>query len=706
MKSRFLFVICSILGIAPAFGAVTLKVNTTNDEFGENLANCSLREAIEAVNTHSAFGGCIAGQRFGTNIVKLEAKEYILTRGEITLVSEVTIAGIGNNLEEKDSITGKKPKRHVPTTIINAQGKNRIFNSLVHKPPVTLNSLKLINGYSNDLGGAILAGGSVSTTNVVFENNIAQKDGGAIYLIGKSSTLSASESVWKNNNVIQGTGAALAMSCLDDLKPTSRTIDIFQSSIVLNGNTSAKSIIEACGVVTLNLKASTIGENTANSAGAVINFNNDTSVFSAFNLESSTIVQNKLASVINFNNIKNISTNFTVLAFNEGSACVGADNTKITYLGQRNLFQNCSYLNLSNADNSASSNVFLPSPLPVQFSDEFNPLGNYGGYTPTYLPKTTSTYVFNKGGGCIERIDQRGSSYPDEIICDLGAVERRVAVAIVDRDTAITNIKTNDRGIEINALDNDIPSETDLTDEQPDARGKIAKDANGKYLIELTTNSNGQCTIVHRTADDLLPLIRFDNGGILLSDTQNASCKYTFTDSNGNKATEGELLFKVENKIPVAGNDTFYLAAESPSLVMNVLANDNDDGDGQYGGLCKENTVKCNGGYYIRITSAPSLGTIEGDRRECPDFNETNKYVCYRGNLTYRPKNTLSPFNDTFTYVVYDTDLAISTPASVTIINETGQKAKDSSSSGSFGIFSVITLSTLLFLRRRKNHFV
>ncbi|MCB1674207.1 MAG: CSLREA domain-containing protein, partial [Pseudomonadales bacterium] len=51
MKSRFLFVICSILGIAPAFGAVTLKVNTTNDEFGENLATCSLREAIESVNT-------------------------------------------------------------------------------------------------------------------------------------------------------------------------------------------------------------------------------------------------------------------------------------------------------------------------------------------------------------------------------------------------------------------------------------------------------------------------------------------------------------------------------------------------------------------------------------------------------------------------------------------------------------------------------
>ena len=80
--------------------------------------------------------------------------------------------------------------------------------------------------------------------------------------------------------------------------------------------------------------------------------------------------------------------------------------------------------------------------------------------------------------------------------------------------------------------------------------------------------------------------------------------------------------------------------------------------------------------------------------------------MCYRGDLTYRPRNTFSPFNDSFTYVVYDTDLATSAAASVTIINGAGQKAKDSSSSGSLGIFSVITLSALLLLRRRKNHFV
>ncbi|MCB1659605.1 MAG: CSLREA domain-containing protein, partial [Pseudomonadales bacterium] len=506
MKSRFLFVICSILGITPAFGAVTLKVNTTNDEFGENLANCSLREAIESVNTHSAFGGCIAGQRYGTNIIQLEAKEYLLSRGEFTLISDVTISGVGSNFEEKDTITLIKPKRHAPTTTINAQGKSRFFNTAIYKPSITLNNIKLSHGYSEDIGGAVLAGGGISTFNVIFDNNIAKKDGGAVYLIGKSATLSTSSSLWKNNQVIQGSGAAIAMSCLDDLKPTTRTLEITQSSIVLNGSTTAKSVIEVCGVLTLNVKSSTIGENTANSAGAIINFNNETSSSSTFNIEASTLVQNKVAPVINFNNIKGITTSHSIIAFNEGTACNGIDNSKITYLGRYSLFQNCDFLNKANADNTTSNNVFLPTPLPVQFSDEFNPLANYGGYTPTYLPKTTSQYVFNKGGVCSERVDQRASSYPDEIICDLGSVERRVAVAIVDRDSVITNIKTNDRGIELSVLDNDIPSETDLADDQPDARGKIAKDTDGKYLIELATNSNGQCTIVHRTADNLLPL--------------------------------------------------------------------------------------------------------------------------------------------------------------------------------------------------------
>lgn len=693
----------ALIAHSTAFGLVTVTVNTTTDEFGENLANCSLREAIESVNKRAAFGGCAAGERFGTNIIKLEAKEYILTRGELLPKAEVTITGIGTNADLKDSITNTKPKRHTPTTIINAQNKSRVFNTATSKAGMTLNHLKISNGVSEDFGGAILAGGSISANNVVFDSNLAKNKGGAIYLSGKDSVLSATDSLWQNNNVSDGVGAAIAMSCTDDLKPTTRTIDIIQSSFVKNGNTNAKSIFEGCGLLTFNLTTSTVGENTANNTGAIINFAADTAGLSSITVQYSTLVKNSIAPVFNFNNLTLIALNSSVVAFNENIACIG-NSSQISYVGNRNLYQDCNYLKQAPlTGTTTSTDTFLTSPLAFSFSDEFNTLGDYGGFTPTYLPKATSQRIVNKGDACISRIDQRFSVYSDVITCDLGAVERRIALAVVDRETAIKNTKP-DRIAEISVLDNDIPSETDLTDDQANARGQIAKDADGKYRIELTDNANGLCTIVHRTEESLLPLIRFNNGGIVMQEQQKTTCKYTFTDSNNVKAGGGILLFNIENKIPVAGNDSFLLASGSPSLTMNVVANDNDDNDGTFGSLCTENTAKCNGGYYIRVVSNPALGTIQGDSRACPDHTDTNKFICYRGDLTYIPKNTLAPFNDSFTYVIYDNDLGVSQAATVTIINQAGQSEEQNS--GSLGWVSVLVLAGLTVYRRRKYRFV
>ena len=689
-----------------AFALVTLSVNTVNDEFGENLANCSLREAIESINTRSAFGGCISGQRHGTNVVQLEAAEYQLTRGELAIKEAMTIQGKGADSTLIDGITNSKPKRQAPSTIINAQQKSRVFNSSSHKAALSLNNLKLINGSHDDIGGAVLAGGGLTLFNTVFESNIAKNMGGALYLTGKDATLTSTDSTWRNNQVTQGTGAALAMTCLDDLTPTTRTVDILRNSFVQNGNSGAQSIIEACGLVTVNLKTSTIGENTAATSGAIINFNDKTSTQSSIIIESSTIIKNLQASVLNFNQINTVAIGYSVLAFNEGVACQ-SNNSSMQYIGNYNLFQNCDKLKAATgtATNPHAEDTHIPSLSPVQFSNEFNLLGNYGGYTPTYLPKNSSEYVLNKAGFCTEKLDQRESIYAISILCDRGSVERRIALSVVDTTNIFSNKNKSDRIAEVNVLANDIPSETDLTDEKPDARGKIAKDASGKYLLELVSDSNGSCSIIHLTDKESLPLVRYDNGGRVQPDTQKASCKYTFTDSNGNKAIVGELLFKIENKLPKANADSFFLASGSSSVAMNVAANDNDEDDGKYGGLCTENTVKCNGGYYIRVVSSPSLGIIEGDSRECPDHSEANKYICYRGNLTYRPKNTLAPFNDSFTYVVYDTDLGVSPEATVTVINENAQIAEQNSS-GSITWLSILTLAGMVIYRRRKSHIV
>jgi CSLREA domain-containing protein/uncharacterized repeat protein (TIGR01451 family) len=71
---------------------VTINVTTTADEYNTNEAACSLREAIQAANTGSYFGGCTAGG--DANTIVLPPGTYTLTRTNLA------------NLNEDENITG------------------------------------------------------------------------------------------------------------------------------------------------------------------------------------------------------------------------------------------------------------------------------------------------------------------------------------------------------------------------------------------------------------------------------------------------------------------------------------------------------------------------------------------------------------------------------------------------------------------------
>jgi LPXTG-motif cell wall-anchored protein len=165
------------------------------------------------------------------------------------------------------------------------------------------------------------------------------------------------------------------------------------------------------------------------------------------------------------------------------------------------------------------------------------------------------------------------------------------------------------------------------------------------------------------------------------------------------------LQFRTINKPPVATDDSYTLPSGTSSISLDLLSNDHDKNDGIYGGLCTDaNNVNCNG-FYIRVVSQPTVGVIEAERKgNCPDYDDGNKYTCYGGRITYRSKNTLSPFDDKFTYVVYDIDKTASNAATVTIINQTG--ANEESGSGSLGLFSLLGLGGLAFYRRFRKSYV
>jgi len=60
--------------------AADITVDTTQDDFGTNLNNCSLREAIQSVNILSDFGGCVATGTYGVNdTIDAPAGDYALT---------------------------------------------------------------------------------------------------------------------------------------------------------------------------------------------------------------------------------------------------------------------------------------------------------------------------------------------------------------------------------------------------------------------------------------------------------------------------------------------------------------------------------------------------------------------------------------------------------------------------------------------------
>jgi CSLREA domain-containing protein len=87
---------------AHAAGTATLNVNTFVDEYGTNPANCSLREAITAANTNTAFGGCPAGSP-GADVISLPAGTYTLSIANAGGVNEDN--NVSGDLDINESLT-------------------------------------------------------------------------------------------------------------------------------------------------------------------------------------------------------------------------------------------------------------------------------------------------------------------------------------------------------------------------------------------------------------------------------------------------------------------------------------------------------------------------------------------------------------------------------------------------------------------------
>lgn len=427
-----------VCGLMANAYAATIEVNTFDDEDGENASACSLREAIKASDLSAAYGGCDAGKRSVRDVIQLEAGQYTLTRGELTPKVEVTIQGaLRLDANVRDYITGDYPQRQALKSTITAAANARILNTGVTRAPVTMNALILKGGTAED-GGAIRAGSSINLSEVELYNATASRNGGAIYLEGTGSNLTLTNSLLSGNSA--GAGAAVVgMSCLDNLKLNSRSVTLDRVSMINNGSSSSQSIVDLCGIPSVDITGITIAKNTTSTGttAAVIRVLDDgkgtrLSTGAVIAAVGMTLVENNSPSALLYGDQGTFVFSNSILAFNSGKDCAyngnqalaDINNFNYSYLlvGGTSAAESCQIPPLSN---NANEDLIIHA-NGTALSEVLHPLANYGGFLNGYLPKSGgSLSIIDKGGddGQCGDTDQRGVNRSSGEACDIGALE-------------------------------------------------------------------------------------------------------------------------------------------------------------------------------------------------------------------------------------------------------------------------------------------
>lgn len=124
---------------------------------------CSLHDAITTYNTETSTGGCLL-PNWGHPRIYLKS-DITLTEPLPPITTDLTIDGWGHQ------ISGDK--------------LHQVF--VVYNHELTINNLHIVDGYSDEHGGAIyVRGGKVSLSNSTIKSSLTVEDGGAIYAVGSS----------------------------------------------------------------------------------------------------------------------------------------------------------------------------------------------------------------------------------------------------------------------------------------------------------------------------------------------------------------------------------------------------------------------------------------------------------------------------------------------------------------------------------------
>ncbi len=674
MKSAFISrALLSVSLLMPLSAlALTIKVTTTEDQNGIDASKCSLREAVQSINTSMAFGGCPAGIPSADNTIALGQGVYVLSN-ELMISQEITIVGASTYRWKGDAfgttssnpLTGERVTRLRPLTTIKAAPGKRIINAASAVGDIELTDLVLDGGApnsgiaANDNGGAILSGVSLSLENVRIQNSSAQR-GGAIFL-ARAAGVSLTDTTFQSNSAVI-TGGAIAMSCVADGSSVVRSVSVQRSAFRDNSSAGAGAI-DLCGDVTAGVVATTFSRNSSGATMGALTYGSQGGATDA-------------SISVDFSTLAEHGSGYAIAS--SGHAVFELTNSAFAGNGADCLMNGVA---LCSADNSLNK-------VAIVGLTEFEPakFANFGGLSDGYLPKGTLVLdaVPTSGGDCAGT-DQRNIGRAMGAGCDIGALERLQLAAVADKGR---NVAGGGRIAYVDVLANDAFGEDGT------GVGGVIKPVDFEIDIGL---SDPLCAVepANPGAGHPLPRLRLNNPlGVLTPVASPKQCQYRVKDAGGMAVGAPAVVeISLANISPVATNDSFMRPVGVPMIVLDILANDRDDGDNDAGlGIVHGTAVNQ---LIIKVVTAPQLGSLSGTEVACPGaaLPEEAETTCYQaGPLRYTAANNMSPFADEFSYSVIDKDGDSSATARVVVNTD----AKDSQSGGGAFDWLLLGMGVLL----------
>jgi CSLREA domain-containing protein len=241
------------LAATPA-GATNYFPNTTQDQFGEDLDKCTLREAIQAASTDAPFGGCPAGSVLDVIDLSTYSSSYNITRAgaseDDNATGDFDFSGTGVII-----LQGGAAQR----SRISANQLDRIIDvDIASGIQVYLLDLTLTDGDAgNQPGGAVRARGDLMVIQRTHVTNSRGSFGGGVY-----ASQSANEVIIRDSSITRnranGNGGGVFSSAEELLRVTNATFSE-------NYATGEGGGLAAAGPV--SLKSVTIAYNSGESYG-------------------------------------------------------------------------------------------------------------------------------------------------------------------------------------------------------------------------------------------------------------------------------------------------------------------------------------------------------------------------------------------------------------------------------------------------------